>query len=436
MPSVLTTRRIFETWWPLALSWLFMAVELPTLSAVVARLADPAVQLAAYGGVVFPLSLLIESPIIMLLAASTALSHDRRGYDRLRHFMWRASAVLTLIHVVVAFSPVFDWIADGLLNMPREVLEPARVGLRIMTPWTGAIAYRRFNQGALIRFGQSRAVGTGTAVRLASHVSTLCLLFAAGAPGIVVATSAMTVGVLAEATYIGVRVRPLVRERMPDVSGAAPLHGRAFLAFYVPLALTPLLELLAEPIGAAAMARMPHALESLGAWPAVFGIVWVPMSVGIAFQEVVVALSAEPGAERSLRRFAIGLAVVTGAPLMIMAATPLADLWYRYVAGLPPQLAELARTALWIAPPLPVLVVGHSWLQGQLVHARRTHAIPEALALFLGVATALAVCGVYSARWPGLHVALAALVAGAAAQFGWLVWRSRDTAVPESTTGC
>ena len=41
------------------------------LAATMARLPDPAVNLAAFGGIVFPLALLVEAPIIMLLAAST-----------------------------------------------------------------------------------------------------------------------------------------------------------------------------------------------------------------------------------------------------------------------------------------------------------------------------------------------------------------------------
>ena len=44
---------IFELWWPLAGSWVLMGLELPAVSAVMARLADPEIHLAAYGGVVF-----------------------------------------------------------------------------------------------------------------------------------------------------------------------------------------------------------------------------------------------------------------------------------------------------------------------------------------------------------------------------------------------
>ena len=73
----LSYRRILNTWWPLAASWLLMGVELPALSAVMARLPNPEINLAAYGGIVFPLALIIESPVIMLMTASTALARSR-----------------------------------------------------------------------------------------------------------------------------------------------------------------------------------------------------------------------------------------------------------------------------------------------------------------------------------------------------------------------
>jgi len=93
-PSEISMRHIFDTWWPLAASWLLMGAELPLLSAVIARLENPKIHLAAYGGVVFPLALLIEAPIIMLLAASTALSKDMASYRLVRRFMMITSASL------------------------------------------------------------------------------------------------------------------------------------------------------------------------------------------------------------------------------------------------------------------------------------------------------------------------------------------------------
>ena len=72
----LSMLHILRTWWPLAASWLLMGFEGPAVASVVARLADPKINLAAWGGVVFPLSLMAEAPVIMMLAASTALCRD------------------------------------------------------------------------------------------------------------------------------------------------------------------------------------------------------------------------------------------------------------------------------------------------------------------------------------------------------------------------
>ena len=56
-----------------------MGLELPVVSAVMARLPQPEVSLAAYGGLVFPTALLIESPIIMLLASPAIAIMVQRG---------------------------------------------------------------------------------------------------------------------------------------------------------------------------------------------------------------------------------------------------------------------------------------------------------------------------------------------------------------------
>jgi len=117
-PSItpgLSTRRIVATWWPLAASWLLMALELPAMSAVIARLPDPEIHLAAYGGVVFPLALIFESPIIMLLAAATALSKDLASYLKLRRFMLISGALLTGLHLLVALTPLYYPIVVGLI---------------------------------------------------------------------------------------------------------------------------------------------------------------------------------------------------------------------------------------------------------------------------------------------------------------------------------
>ena len=114
--------RIFTTWWPLAASWLLMSAELPAISAVLARLSDPEIHIASYGAVVFPISLIVEAPVIMLLAASTALSKDWSSYVKLRRYMHVMGGGLTARQVLIAFTPLVDIIVEQVLQIPPTLV--------------------------------------------------------------------------------------------------------------------------------------------------------------------------------------------------------------------------------------------------------------------------------------------------------------------------
>ena len=422
---------VIETWWPLAASWLLMGFELPAVSAAMARLPDPDRSLAAYGGVVFPLALLIESPILMLLAASTALSRDLRSYRVGRRFMFGLGLGFTALHGVVAFTPLFDVIAARWLKVPAEIVEPARLGLRIMLPWTISIAFRRFHQGVLIRFGQSRSVGIGTAVRLTAIAVVLGIgLTWRHIPGIVVGTCAVICGVVSEAVFAGWRVRPVLRGPLPAAPAVSPaLDARGFFRFYFPLMVTPLFYILSMPLASATMSRMAMPLESLAVWPVLNGLVFTLRSTGFAFNEVVVALLDRPGAAAALRRFAWLLAGTTSSLLLIAAVSPAGRWWFGSISALPPALALLGASALWVAIPMPGLAALQSLNQGTLVHAHRTRGVTESVIAYFVVAAAVMLAGPPLLRnTSGLYVAMAGMVAGNAAQWLWLSARARGVA--------
>ena len=426
-PTPLTFKRILHTWWPLAASWLLMGAEMPLLSAVVARLPNPAINLAAYGGIVFPLALIIESPVIMLLAASTALSKDKASYQLIRRFMMITGAALTLLHILIAFTPLYYFVAESLLGAPDVIVEPGRIGLMIMTPWTMSIAYRRFNQGVLIRYNHSKKVGVGTVVRLTADLIVLMIGYSIGTiQGIVVATCAVSAGVICEAIYSGIVVRPVVRDQvkvMPAVEPALTLPS--FLKFYVPLVLTSLLTLLVLPLGSAALSRMPIALASLAVWPVISGLTFMFRSIGVAYNEVVVALLEQPLSTRSLRRFTGILSAFTTSLILIMAVTPLSLFWFQVISGLEPELAHMGVTGLIIAIPTAGLAVLQSWYQGTILYGGRTRGITEAVVIYLVTSIGLLWAGVTWGQIPGLYWGLASFTIAMFTQTIWLWFRSR-----------
>lgn len=404
-----------------------MGLEGPVISAVVSRLAEPKTNLAAFGGLLFPLALIIEAPIIMMLAASTALCRDWTSYLKLRRFMNGLGATLTALHIIMVATPVYYLLARDVIQAPEEIIEPARVGLFIMIPWTWSIAYRRFHQGVLIRFGHSLKVGLGTAVRLAADVTVLAVCyFVGGVPGIAVAAGALVAGVLTEALYVHLVVQKTLRDELkPAPRLGRPLSTKAMLDFYIPLSLTQLLVIVASPIGSAAMSRMPLALESLAAWPVVSGVNFIFRGFGGAYNEVVVALIEEKRAMRAMRRVALGLGVAATAALMILMVPPIAEAIFEDLLHLAEPLPSMVWQSLFILLPMPAIAVAESYFQGAILYSRRTRSITESVGMFLGLATLILLGGVLWGAVTGLYVALFAFLAGELLRTLWLWIRSR-----------
>jgi len=409
-----------------------MSVEGPYLSAIVARLAVPVPNLAAFG-LAFTLAWLAESPIIMLLTATTALAKDRATFLAFRRFAWRLNGAVTAALVVLALPPVFDLLAGRLLALPPEVARLAHVATALLVPWPAAIGYRRFYQGVLVRNRMTRRVAWGTLVRLATmSVTAAGLALGAGLPGAWVAALALSAGVVAEAAASRYMARHLVASLLAEPDGGAPPPSPRELArFYFPLALTSTISMATAPLLTFFMTRGPDAVRSLAAWPVVSAFVFLFRSGGVAFQEVGVALSGEGGEHAPEVRRAAGL-LAGGAALAFAAVafSPLATLWYRGVVGLGPELLPLAvvpTRLLLLLPPLEYLL---SLQRTRWVLARKTRPVTVATAIeAAGLVLAMGLL-VLGARWPGTVAAALSLTLGRLAACGFLAGLARAAGRP------
>ena len=82
---------------------------------------------------------------------------------------------------------------------------------------------------------------------------------------------------------------------------------------------------------------------------------------------------------------------------------------------------------------MPAYAVIQNYHQGLLVHGKRTHAITEAVIIYLLVCSPLlALAAEFVCDWPGVTVAMAAFNVAGLCQTGWLVWRSRALLQPRA----
>jgi hypothetical protein len=107
-------------------------------------------------------------------------------------------------------------------------------------------------------------------------------------------------------------------------------------------------------------------------------------------QEVVIALVGDAGENRRvLARFSLWIGAASTAALAAVLFTPLAEVWYRTVSGLSPELAVFALLPGVLLVLLPCLESILSYQRGVFVKAHRTAPISIAVAAQLAVTTAV-----------------------------------------------
>ena len=422
----LSQRSIALFWAPLAATWVMMATEGPLIAAVIARMPDPTFNLAAHG-VTFALAILIEAPVIMLMSAATALVRDRTSFLKLRNFAFALNFLSTAGLLVLLIPSVFNWVTGSLIGLPAEVSSLTYGALWFMLPWPGAIGYRRFLQGVLIRAGKTRLVAWGTVIRLiAMALASLCGFLWLDIPGSWIGAMALGIGVSVEAVAARFMAAPTVRGllvRKGDLEATGrEISYRDIASFYLPLALTSLIGLTVQPLLTFFMGRSVAPLESLAVFPVVHSLSFFFRSMGLAFQDVAIALMGERLENfRELRRFALTLGGATSLGIALVGFTPLSHVWFVRISGLTPELTAFALIPTRLLVPLPFLSVILSLQRAILVQGRRTKHITVASAVELAAVALVFVSLGWGLNLVGATAAFAAFLGGRLASNAYLL---------------
>lgn len=378
----LTNSKIFKFWLPLAATWLMMSMEGPFIAAIIARLPEPKFNLAAYG-VAFSFALVIEAPVIMIMSASTALVKDQFSFIKLRNFTYMINGIITGLMIIFLIPSIFQYITIDLISLPKEVADLTYIACIILLPWPGTIGYRRFYQGIMIRFNHTRRVAYGTVIRLVMMTATALILYIFFKfDGVIVGASALTMGVTCEAIASKLMSLDILRSIKEKEPSETKISYKGIISFYYPLALTSLLGLGVHPFVTFFMGQSRMSIESLAVLPVINSLVFIFRSTGLSFQEVGIALVGEKGEGFiQLRNFARKLSLISTGMLVIIALTPLADLWFHNVSGLSIELTEFAILPLIIISIMPALSVLVSFQRSILVAFKNTSPITPATAI-------------------------------------------------------
>lgn len=411
-PAVgLSEGAIRRTFWPLALSWLFMSADQPLNTAAISHKANSEANTAALL-ILLAIAYWIESPIIDLLSTSTTLCSSRASYRTLRGFTFALLGLVTLVHLLAGFTPIFDVVVYQLLGVTREVGEAARVPLQILTLWSAVIGWRRFNQGLLIRSHRARLISVGTVVRMVSmSASLLALSFGTSRlSGIIIASISLMIGVSCEAAYVTFAARSAIRE-LPEAPDEAPLTLSRLCRFHFPLTATTMVNFLGMSVVSAALARAASPVLTLAAYQVASSFLWAIRSSAYALPEIVITLARDEASAARLRRFSVSVGAWGSAIVAALYVTGGAYWYFHRALGSTEAVSRIACIAFIFGVLLPVIACLQGYYRGMLTALHRTSARLIAMGVYM---TALAASLVLLIGW-GVDGARASGIAGTVA---------------------
>lgn len=402
-----TLGQLFRQLLPLSLSDAAMAAADPLLATSLSRLPGASAQLAALG-VVKAVAVCLESPIIMVLHASTALSSETRSRQALRRFVTGLAGIITLLFLMLPLPWAFRLLTGQVYHLSSEVQAATWLPLLLMFSWPATIAFRRFFQGHLILQGRGHHMGQASLARVATLTMVLLAGAGSGLAGATLGAWALMLALWVEAAlvYFWARQQPVpeaVSEHLPgNVVGVA--------RYYAPLASTMVLMWGGRALLLAILSRAVDAQMALAAWSASWGFVILLANLSRMVQQLVIKYARQVPASRLLT---LGTGAGCFCTLLILGLGHSSPglLLLRQLIGHDPALLAASLEVLRFSLLVPLLVALQNTLQGFCIASSRNGHVN--LASLIGLIGTLTLAQFWVARgWPGASAGALAIEVG------------------------
>jgi hypothetical protein len=194
--------QLWQFYQPLMATSLLRQAIRPVLNASIAAAALPRASLAAWP-VAWGLAILIAGPAWSLQQLSTALASDKDAYRRVRTFALALGGLLSLLLVLVAFTPAYGLVMGGVYNLSEELQLLARPAVQIMVALPLLMGAQGLLRGTLIRQGATGAVRAAMVVNVLTLLATVLIGLALLSPtGVVIAATATVAGGVGELLWL------------------------------------------------------------------------------------------------------------------------------------------------------------------------------------------------------------------------------------------
>ncbi|MBK5200392.1 MAG: hypothetical protein JJE21_02545 [Spirochaetaceae bacterium] len=420
---MITKKKIFKLWIPLAVMWIVMALESPMITSIISRLPDAINQLAAFG-FSFALALLVEGPVIQMLSAGTAVTSSKASYQKILSIQRFIAIVTMSIHIILSITPVFSFFALNIMKLPPELLTPAHRTFVVLIPWAPTIGYRRLWQGVMIKHGRSKYVPIVMYIRigLAAIILSLGLAYKPF-EGALLGGITLSLGVISGMISAYIFAKPCI-DALPDTT-VNDINKNQMIAFYVPLAITSIITLGVRPLLNIGIVRGTFPVDSLALWPIVLAYIFLYTSICQSLQEIIIAEYSKENL-KVIKSFVNTVALVMMSfYIVIYLVRPLWRIWFVNISNTPKETLKYLPISLALFIIMPIVSANISWFRAILVAERKTTSLTYGVFVNVGTLLSIIYFVPVFVEIPGVYLASIAYILSYTFESLFLFYRSR-----------
>lgn len=360
-------RAYWQFYWPLALTGLAMVLSVQFQNAALARFPDAAVELAvfalAYGTFGF-----FRASLNFVNQLSNVYARSPRGARITLRFVIMAALVLTVPLLGLAWLPAGEALLRTVYAMDSALAARVTEYLHYLSPLLMVAALRFYYTGLLI---QARLTGWVTllnAMFLGAVIAGLVVGFSLGWRPVTVLVGAEGAAMLLHLTGVVLVKRHFYR--LPSTPEHQHLRYRELLAFFVPVSTTGVMFALSRPVLYAFVSRTEGGILAIAALRVAFDFSTLFQQAANQFRHFFVTFGLDdlPGKRRFMVLVWAGLTAV----MVLFAVTPLSNLIWRDLMGIPEEVRALAVQSLLVLCLMPAVIIFRNYYHGLLMVQRRT----------------------------------------------------------------
>lgn len=365
--QLFSVRQYWSFYWPLALTGVGLVLSMQFQNATLARYPDAVRELAtialAYGVYGF-----FNAGLQFISQLSNVYARSAPALARTRQFVWLAGIAVTLPLFLIAATPIGEALVRLIFGIDATLAGAVSFYLILKCPLLVLNSHRHMATGLLIQARLTGWVTVSNFIYLGVVIAGLVGGFALGlAPPYVIVGSEVLGVVVLLVTLEVIKTRYYALPKLVEHETVTYLE---LTKFFIPVSMTGIMFALSRPILYAFVARSPNSLAVIAALRITFDFTMLFQQAANQFRHFFISFGFD-NLRAKIQFMAIICAGIT-ALMLLFVLTPLSDLIWGAIMGIPQAIITLALEALLVMCLMPVAIVYRNYFHSRLMMLRRT----------------------------------------------------------------